>query len=216
MARTVAEDEKKYLRAILSDCRASLPAAGAHLRAAAVQRVLLESGLYRAARSVLLYASKDNEVDTGALLADAMGSGRAVMLPRWCSVRGEIEAAIVTDTTQLTAGKFGILEPPASARTVSADALAGALVCVPGLAFGPQGQRLGRGGGHYDRFLAALSPEAITVGLAYSFQLLDRVPEGPLDRRLNFVVTESALLCASDASRRTAAAAVQGGTPGWL
>jgi 5-formyltetrahydrofolate cyclo-ligase len=216
MARPVAEDEKKYLRAILSDCRASLPQAGAHLRAAAVQRVLLKSGLYRAARGVLLYASKDNEVDTRALLADALGSGRAVMLPRWRGEHGGIEAAIVTDSAGLTAGKFGILEPPASARTVSATTLARTLVCVPGLAFGPQGQRLGRGGGHYDRFLAALSPEAITVGLAYSFQLLDRVPEGPRDRRLNFIVTESALLRASDASHRAGAAAGQGGTPGWI
>jgi 5-formyltetrahydrofolate cyclo-ligase len=123
---------------------------------------------------------------------------------------------VVSDPGALVRGKFGILEPPAHARAIAPAALGGALVCVPGLAFGIEGQRLGRGGGHYDRFLAALSPEAVTVGLAYSFQLLDRVPEGPSDRRLNFIVTESALYRRPSAPRSGWAAADQGGRPGWF
>ncbi len=216
MARSVADDKKKYLRAILRECRASLPEPGARARALAVGRILFGSELYRAASAVALYAAKDNEVATAELLAGALGSGRTVMLPRWNRARGEIEAAVVDDPAALVPGKFGILEPPAGARTIAAGALAGALVCVPGLAFGPAGQRLGRGGGHYDRFLAALSPEAITVGLAYSFQLLDGVPEGPTDRRLNFIVTEFALHRCGGLSRPAGAAADQGGKPGWL
>jgi hypothetical protein len=79
-------------------------------------------------------------------------------------------------------------------------------VCVPGVAFGLEGQRLGRGGGHYDRFIGQLGGEAITVGLAFSFQLLDRIPETGLDRRLNFIVTESEVHRACEAplpARRT-------------
>jgi 5-formyltetrahydrofolate cyclo-ligase len=216
MARSVADDKKKYLRAILRECRASLPETGARTRSLAVERVLLGSELYRATRAVVLYAAKDNEVATAELAADALGSGRSVMLPRWNRARGEIEAAVVDDPAALILGKFGILEPPVSARSIDANALAGALVCVPGLAFGPAGQRLGRGGGHYDRFLAALGPEAVTVGLAYSFQLLDGVPEGPTDRRLNFIVTESALHRCAGVSRPAGAAADQGGKPGWF
>jgi 5-formyltetrahydrofolate cyclo-ligase len=216
MARSVADDQKKYLRAILRECRASLPKAGARARALAVQRILLGCELYRGARAVALYAATDNEVATAELLADALGSGRTVMLPRWNRACGEFEAAVVDDPAALVGGKFGILEPPAGAPTIAAGVPAGALVCVPGLAFGPAGQRLGRGGGHYDRFLAALSPEAITVGLAYSFQLLDGVPEGPTDRRLNFIVTESALHRCAGESRPAGAAADQGGKPGWF
>jgi 5-formyltetrahydrofolate cyclo-ligase len=216
MARSVADDEKNHLRAILRECRASLPQQAARSRSLAVQRLLLGSALYRAACGLVLYAAKDNEVATAELLQAALASGRTVMLPRWNRGRGEIEAAIVDDPATLNPGKFGILEPPAGARAVSADAVSGALVCVPGLAFGTEGQRLGRGGGHYDRFLAALGPEAVTVGLAYSFQLLDRVPEGPMDRRLNFIVTESAVLRCAGASRPVGAAAEQGGKPGWF
>jgi 5-formyltetrahydrofolate cyclo-ligase len=216
MARSVADDRKTYLRAILRECRASMPQAGARARALAAQRIVLASELYRGARAIALYAAKDNEVATAELLADALESGRSVMLPRWNRARGEIEAAIVDDPAALVSGKFGVLEPPAGARAISAGALAGTLVCVPGLAFGPAGQRLGRGGGHYDRFLAALSPEAITVGLAYSFQLLDGVPEGPTDRRLNFIVTESALHRCAGVLGPAGAAADRGGRPGWI
>src|SRR5260370_286518 len=72
-------------------------------------------------------------------------------------------------------------------------------ICAFDIAFGPEGQPLGRGGGHYDHFIGQLSREAITVGLAYSFQLLDRIPESGLDRRLNFIVTESAIHRACEA-----------------
>jgi 5-formyltetrahydrofolate cyclo-ligase len=216
MARSVADDKKKYLRAILRECRASLPQAAVRERSLAVERILLGSELYRDASAVALYAAKDNEVATAELLAQALASGRTVMLPRWNRARGEIEAVVVDDPATLTSGKFGILEPPAGARTVAGGALGETLVCVPGLAFGPAGQRLGRGGGHYDRFLAALGPEAITVGLAYSFQLLEGVPEGPTDRRLNFIVTESALHRCAGASIVAGVAADQGGKPGWF
>jgi hypothetical protein len=73
------------------------------------------------------------------------------------------------------------------------------VVCVPGVAFGLEGERLGRGGGYYDRFIAHLGDETISVGLAYSFQLLDRIPETGQDRRLNYILTESAVHRACDA-----------------
>ena len=69
-----------------------------------------------------------------------------------------------------------------------------ALICVPGVAFSLSGQRLGRGGGYYDRLLAAVHPQAITAGLAYSFQVLDRLPQSPQDRRLGLIVTASAFM----------------------
>jgi 5-formyltetrahydrofolate cyclo-ligase len=208
-------DEKKNLRAILTDCRAAITSECARARSQEIARRLLASDFYRRAQTVLLYASTDNEVSTESILADALASRKTVMLPRYDRARGRYEAAHVIAIEPLAPGAFGILEPPADAPPASPGDLRGALVCVPGVAFGTRGQRLGRGQGHYDRFLAEFCAEAITVGLAYSFQLLDRIPEEAFDRRLNLIVTESAVYSAADAQIRPRDTAGQGGTPGW-
>ncbi|MGH7778775.1 MAG: 5-formyltetrahydrofolate cyclo-ligase [Candidatus Binataceae bacterium] len=209
-------EEKKYLRAILTDCRIAMTPSCARARSREIARRILASDFYRDAHIALLYASTGNEVSTEALLTDAFASGKIVMLPRYDRARGRYEAARVDAIDKLVAGAFGILEPPADAPAALASDLAGALVCVPGVAFGVMGQRLGRGQGHYDRFLAEFCADAITIGLAYSFQLLERIPEQEFDRRLNLIVTESAVYRAADASGRPRDTAGQGGTPGWL
>jgi 5-formyltetrahydrofolate cyclo-ligase len=205
MATTVA-DEKKNLRAIMIACRDALPGERASSSSLIVEQLLLASELYRDATAVVIYAALGNEVSTDRILADALQSGRAVFYPRVDVVTGTIVARRVRDCSELVCGAYGILEPYDSLEPLESKKFAKVLVCVPGVAFGLEGQRLGRGGGHYDRFIGQLGREAISVGLAYSFQLLDRIPESGLDRRLNYIATESAVHRACEAplpARRT-------------
>lgn len=163
-----------------------------------IQREVIASAEYRGAGAVVLYASKGNEVATDAIFADAIASGRAVFYPRIKtdprdrSVR-TIVAGRVRDRSDLQPDALGIIAPPESAERLDRQKFSSIVICVPGVAFGLEGQRLGRGGGYYDRFLGQFGAEAIGVGLAYSFQLLDRIPETEFDRRLNIIVTESAV-----------------------
>jgi 5-formyltetrahydrofolate cyclo-ligase len=199
-------DEKQNLRAIMIACRDALADERAAASSQLVQRGILSSEFYRDASAVVLYASIGNEVSTELLLTDALASKRAVFFPRVDPGGGTIVARRIRDRAELCRGAYGILEPPESAEALDRKQFAKILVCVPGVAFGLEGQRLGRGGGHYDRFIGQLGREAITVGLAYSFQLLDRIPETGLDRRLNFIVTESVVHRACEAplpARRT-------------
>lgn len=205
MATTVA-DEKKDLRAIMIACRAALSAGRAAAWSQSVEGTVLASDFYRDASGVVLYAALGNEVSTDRILTDALASGRAVFYPRLDPAKGMIVARRIHDRADFVRGAYGIAEPPASAAPLDRKEFAKVLVCVPGVAFGVEGQRLGRGGGHYDRFIGRLGCEAISVGLAYSFQLLDRIPETGLDRRLNFIVTESVVHRACEAplpARRT-------------
>jgi 5-formyltetrahydrofolate cyclo-ligase len=205
MATTVA-DEKKNLRAIMIACREALDRERAAAWSEIVERHVIASEFYRDAAAVVLYKAHRNEVSTDRIFADAQASGRAVFYPRVDGATGMIVARRIRERAELTPGAFGILEPPASAEVLNSKSFAKVLVCVPGVAFGSEGQRLGRGGGHYDRFIGRFGGEAISVGLAYSFQLLDRIPESGLDRRLNFIVTESAVHRACEAplpARRT-------------
>ena len=171
-------DEKKILRRILAECRAEFPARRAARLSSLVQHNLIEASCYAGAACVILYAAKDNEVATDLIFAHAIASGRRVFYPRIVPQSHDLSLVRVDHLAQLQPGAFGILEPTEAEIARYAD-LERALICVPGVAFGPAGQRLGRGGGYYDRLIAALPPQTVTVGLAYSFQVLDRLPESP-------------------------------------
>ena len=186
-------DKKKILRQILRECRAEIPAHRAARLSALVQRRLIETPGYARATAVVLYSAKDNEVASDLIFAHAIDSGRRVLFPRIVPQSHELSLVYVDHLGQLQAGAFGILEPTGAEITRFTD-LERALICVPGVAFGRAGERLGRGGGYYDRLIAAaLAPQIVTAGLAYSFQVMDRLPESPLDRRLGLIVTESAV-----------------------
>jgi len=215
-------DEKQYLRAVLSEARSSLSAECARALSMRVQQRLLATSAYLTATRIVLYAPLGREVETALIAADAIRSRRQLFYPIVDRKSRRITLGAVSSLDDLRFGAFGILEPPAigaleppAIGALEQDRLGDALVCVPGLAFTPAAARLGRGGGYYDRMLAALPAEAATAGLSYSFQLIDRLPEQTHDRRLDLIVTESAVYAASGAPHAAAQAADQGGLPKW-
>jgi 5-formyltetrahydrofolate cyclo-ligase len=211
-------DEKQYLRAILSEARRSLPAQRAGRLAAEVQRRLLATPEYRAAAKVVLYAPVGGEVASALIAADVLRTRRQLYYPIVDRGPRRIRLGAVSDLSELRSGAFGIPEPPVSGALEAGAFSCGpgaALVCVPGVAFTPAGARLGRGGGYYDRLLSELPREARAAGLGYSFQLIDRLPEGTHDRRLDLIVTESAVYAASGAPPAATQTADRGGLPRW-
>jgi 5-formyltetrahydrofolate cyclo-ligase len=76
------------------------------------------------------------------------------------------------------------------------------VVIVPGLAFTVRGDRLGQGGGWYDRFLIGTRSECTTIGVGFDLQLVERLPVEPHDVPLDAVVTESGI-ASSDGSDPT-------------
>jgi 5-formyltetrahydrofolate cyclo-ligase len=67
------------------------------------------------------------------------------------------------------------------------------LILVPGLAFTRDGQRLGRGGGFYDRYLASLPPRAMKLGICFQCQMLESLPSEEHDQRVHAIVTEDGI-----------------------
>jgi len=181
---------------------------------ARVQSIFLGADFYRrshAPAAIVLYSALAGEVSTDTILDDALAAGRAIFYPRLHRARDALSLCKVESRSDLAPGAYGILEP--ETPSIDTAALPRCVVVAPGVAFTVRGERMGRGGGHYDRLLAELPPHAITVGLAYSFQLLDRIPQSGWDRRLSFVVTESAIYRAPDPIWRESGIRSQGGIP---
>lgn len=140
-------------------------------------------GRVASAAGVLLTAAVGDELDLAPLRAALLDRGTPVALPR---VEGDdLVAVAATADTTLRPGWRGVPEPVGDAIEVGE----GWVVLVPGLVFDRRGGRLGYGGGHFDRFLAA-HPAATPVGVAFACQLVDAVPLHDHDVVMAEVVTE--------------------------
>ncbi len=162
------------------DCRAASAAACSHLTS-------LEA--FHHASTVMLYMPLANEVDLTAAAIRCFQSGKVVCVPRVDWKRREMDAAEVSsfDDHVMEVDEHGIRTPRQGPPLVPAVI---DLVVVPGLAFDPHGNRLGRGGGYYDRFLRRLRRTAATVGLAFDVQIIDAVPADDRDFSVDIIVTD--------------------------
>jgi 5-formyltetrahydrofolate cyclo-ligase len=151
--------------------------------------------LWSRLEEVLIYAPIRNEVNTLPLLDELWERGVRILLPRCrrCAP-GEMEWAPATCHMDLRPGSFAIPEPDPQTCPPE-DPLRPDCIVLPGVAFDRSGYRLGYGGGFYDRFLgrADLSRTA-AIGLAFSFQLIDRLPRDPWDHPVDIVVTDKEIL----------------------
>jgi 5-formyltetrahydrofolate cyclo-ligase len=133
-----------------------------------------------------------SEIDPRPLLAALQRVGGAVLLPRMESRNGPARFLAWRGSEALTADAFGVPSPPKSAEEATPK-----LILVPLLGFDRAGNRLGQGGGHYDRIIAFYRPlGAIAVGVAYAEQEMARVPVGAHDQKLDWVLTpKEAIRC---------------------
>jgi 5-formyltetrahydrofolate cyclo-ligase len=141
------------------------------------------------ARRVLLFYSFGSEVGTAGMAERVLAEGKSLVLP--FLEKGRMEAAEVRPSEPLRPTGYGPREP---LRRVAVDPGSVDLVVAPGLAFDRGGHRLGYGGGHYDRYLGRLGRGAVRIGVGFSAQLVDRVPAGPGDERVDLVVTDAEII----------------------
>jgi 5-formyltetrahydrofolate cyclo-ligase len=146
---------------------------------------LLRAGIIRAGVPVAGFWPIQDEIDIRPLLHALHELGHPLALP----VTGRRGEALIFRAWQpgapLLPGRFGTSHPDGAILTPE-------VFLIPLLAFDRAGNRLGYGGGFYDRTLA-LSPRALRIGCAFAAQELDSVPAGPYDQTLHAVVTEAGL-----------------------
>ena len=143
---------------------------------------LTETKAYKNAAAVYTYIGCRGEVLTEELLARCREDGKKTAVP--CIEGDEMVFRYVSDETEWKRGALGIPEPVAAERA-SDEA---PLFVVPGLVFTKQGERIGHGGGYYDRYMK--TSDGVKCGIAFSFQIEDEIPVDAHDVPVDMVITE--------------------------
>ncbi len=188
-----ADDDKRAWRRRLRTLRDALDEPARLSGGDAVRERVLALPEVKSGITILAYASDKSEVPTYTLIEDLLASGIAVALPVIESA--EVMSACRIDSLKdLEPGKFGILAPRAAMLGEDRRVASPEVALVPGLGFdGGSGHRLGRGAGHYDRFLAD-RPGCFTVGIAFDEQVVEGLVVEPHDVPMRAVVTPSRTL----------------------
>lgn len=138
---------------------------------------------YARAETVAAFVSLRDEPQTADFLTRVC-SGKRLVLPR---VEGDTMTFRCCRPEELVSGAFGIMEPPPTAGLCDCKDID--LMIVPGTAFTPEGLRLGRGKGYYDRYMSLDGFRAFTVGVCFGCALAETLPAERHDRRVDMVIS---------------------------
>ena len=174
--------DKKELRRSIRERKRAMTEEEIVSRSEKLAQLFYASEAYRSAKTVYGYMPYNQEVRTVPMLEQALRDGKKVAVPKCYG--SEMKFIYLDDLTQVEKGYPNIPEPIADAPIADDET---ALVLMPGLAFDPQGHRIGYGGGFYDKFLSA-EPNHPTLALCYEFQMLPALETEAHDIPVDYVL----------------------------
>jgi len=185
---------KNELRKSVIVARNRLAAEKIKDKSSAVAGRFLKLEEYVRAGTVMAYVDFRNEVQTEAIIRDALRQGKKVVVPITDVANKKLTPSqVLRFPDDLAPGAWNILEPrPECIRPVDPGEID--LVIVPGVAFDTAGNRLGYGGGFYDRFLLNTKPDCLYAALAFEMQIRPNVYPGEHDLPVHLLITEKRVL----------------------
>ena len=158
--------DKKELRRSIREQKRAMTIEEIEQRSARLGQLFAASEAYKNAKTIYGYLPYNQEVRTVPMLEQALKDGKRVAVPKCYG--DEMKFIFMDDLSRVEKGYANIPEPIADGPIADDET---ALVLMPGLAFDPQGHRIGYGGGFYDKFLSR-EPNHPTLALCYDFQML--------------------------------------------
>jgi 5-formyltetrahydrofolate cyclo-ligase len=182
-------DSKSAIRKAVLQKRDSIDIFTRRTKDALIKQRLFSLSQFEHSRTIFFFASFRSEVDTLALITDALKMGKRVVLPRVDGKVKELRLYEISVADEMRPGFFGIPEPdvlPGRERGINDIDF----VMIPGAAFDYAGNRLGYGAGYYDKLLSRLEKPVPLVAIAYEEQIFDSLPHEPHDIRVHMIVTD--------------------------
>lgn len=148
------KEVKKRLRLEYKAKRAAMTAEEKRESDYVITQTVLNSGFYADSQELLCYVSTDSEIDTKNIIAEALECGKSVFVPKCTEQKGVMRFYRIKSSDDLVSGKYGIMEPADTDDDNEWKSSPKKALCiVPALCCDRSGNRLGYGGGYYDRFL---------------------------------------------------------------
>lgn len=193
--REKLQTEKKQLReAVLASRDAMQPAVRAAASHAIVEK-LCTFPQYRRAKVVLTYMGFGTEIETDVFFERIVADGKMAVLPRVDRASQALILHSARKPSDLEVSKWGIREPRTDAPSVPVSAIE--FVLIPGVAFDRAGNRLGYGRGYYDKLLSTAAPALARIAAGFSCQIVDVVPVGLHDEKIDSLITENEIITIS-------------------
>lgn len=183
-------EEKKILRNRMKSLRAELSYEEILDASQTITENVVSHYDFGKAENILIYMHYLSEVRTDGIIAYAFMLGKRVFIPKVIEKTMEFREIHALDGC--VSGYKGIYEPPSGTEvflTGKERKKEDTLVIIPGLAFGPGGERLGYGGGFYDRFLKEC-PSCMKMGIGFDFQCIEEVPVNENDVFMDLLITD--------------------------
>jgi len=181
-------DEKNLIRKQMKQLRADMTRTERFEKSMQIFEQFITVPEFKRADRIYTYVSMDNEIDTIMLIDYSLSLEKRVFVPR---VSGkDMEFYEISDISELNPGYRGIYEPDINGK--EPDYSRTGFMCMPGLAFDRSYNRIGYGGGFYDRYLS-VENKLYKAALAYEAQLLESIPAQDGDVRPDMIVTEESI-----------------------
>lgn len=181
---------KKEMRSLMRERISEIPVDKRLSADAAIYENAMALSEWKSARNVFAYVGVGCEVSTDALIEKLISDGKRVYVPL-CRGNGEMDAVYIPSLDSLKPGRYGIPEPRECDEKAFPEGLD--IIIVPGVAFGLDGTRLGRGAGYYDRFFNR-AEKAKKIALCREAALCETVPTEPHDEKVDIIVSERRII----------------------
>lgn len=179
--------DKNELREYMKFLRSSMSLEEKHKKDRSIFNKVVNNKQYIEAETIMAYVSFELEVDTICIIKNALENNKIVCVPKIINKKDGMKAVKIEKLEDLIKNKFGILEPVNFEKEFNGKDID--LFLVPGLAFDENGGRIGYGAGYYDRFLKNSKDTSLKIGLAYDFQVIDKVPMTENDIYLDIIIS---------------------------